>query len=140
MVADFAAGGPARVLVGLMWNDSDVAAVLGSLLGEGDVPEQMELPRRLGPSFDQVLVAGQPVGVSTGRTVSPHLRAMISLCVVDREHSTPGTELVVIWGRQHTTTGDPGDRHHPAVQAGPPPDRRHTAQGSMIRGDHAARR
>lgn len=102
LVAEHAAGGPARVLVGLMWNDADVAAVLAALLGGGDVPEQMDMPRRLGPSFDQVLVAGRPVGVSTGRTVSPHLRAMISLCVVEREHSTPGTEAVVVWGRQGT--------------------------------------
>jgi vanillate/3-O-methylgallate O-demethylase len=53
-----------------MWNDADVAAVLGSLLGDGEVSEQMDLPRRLGPSFDRVLVSGKPVGVSTGRTVS----------------------------------------------------------------------
>lgn len=97
-----AAGDPARVLVGLVWDAADVTGVLGSLLGDGEIPEQMDLPRRLGPSFDQVLVGGQPVGVSTGRTVSSVLRAMISLCVIERERSAPGTDVVVVWGRPGT--------------------------------------
>ena len=41
-------------------------------------------------------------GVSTGRTVSPTLRAMISLCVIDRAHTRPRTEVTVIWGRPGT--------------------------------------
>jgi vanillate/3-O-methylgallate O-demethylase len=64
--------------VGLTWNAADVAAVLTSMLGGGELPDQMDMPRLAGPSFDQVLAGGTPVGVSTGRTVSPTLRAMIS--------------------------------------------------------------
>jgi vanillate/3-O-methylgallate O-demethylase len=61
-----------------------VIGVLTSMLGDGELPDQMDMPRLAGPSFDQVLIGGTPVGVSTGRTVSPTLRAMISLCVIDR--------------------------------------------------------
>jgi glycine cleavage system aminomethyltransferase T len=99
LLADAAHGGPSRVLVGLLWNSADVIDVFASLFRDGDIYDQMELPRRQGPAFDQVRVAGSPAGVSTGRTVSPHLRAAISLCVIDREHSTPGTSVVVVWGR-----------------------------------------
>ena len=60
------------------------------------------MPWLAGPSFDQVLSGGAPAGVSTGRTVSPALRAMISLCVIDRAHAVPGTEVTVIWGRPGT--------------------------------------
>jgi vanillate/3-O-methylgallate O-demethylase len=102
LVADAAAGGPARVLAGLVWNAADVTGVLASVLGDGEIPEQMDIPRRLGPSFDQVLISGKPAGVSTGRTLSAHLRATISLCVIDREHAAPGTDVVVIWGRPGT--------------------------------------
>jgi glycine cleavage system aminomethyltransferase T len=102
LAADVAGGGPARVLRGLTWNPADVAGVLTSLLGGAEVPEQMDLPRLLGPSFDQVLGSGGPVGVSTGRTLSPHLRAMISLCVIGRDHAAPGTEVTVVWGRPGT--------------------------------------
>jgi vanillate/3-O-methylgallate O-demethylase len=119
---------PARTLVGLLWNDADVTGVLASLLGTEDIPAQMDLPRRLGPSFDQVLAAGRPVGVSTGRTVSPHLRAMISLCVVGREHSTPDTEVVVLWGKP----GTPQREIRATVTALPfRPDRRRTDVTSL---------
>ena len=102
LAADAAAGGPGRVLAGLTWNAADVAGVLTSVLGGGDLPDQMDMPRLAGPSFDQVLRGGAPVGVSTGRTVSPALRAMISLCVIDRAHAAPGTAVTVLWGRPGT--------------------------------------
>ncbi|OHV74335.1 glycine cleavage protein T [Pseudofrankia sp. BMG5.36] len=102
LVADAAFGGPARVLTGLVWNDTDVINVFTSMLGGGDVSEQMDIPRRLGPSFDQVLASGSPVGVSTGRALSMHLRSTISLCVIDRQQAAPGTEVVVVWGRPGT--------------------------------------
>jgi len=102
LAADAAAGGPARTLAGLTWNAADVTGVLTSMLGDGDLPDQMDMPRLAGPSFDQVLIGDAPVGVSTGRTVSPTLRAMISLCVIDRAHAAPGTGVTVVWGRPGT--------------------------------------
>jgi vanillate/3-O-methylgallate O-demethylase len=102
LAADAAAGVPGRVLVGLTWNPADVAGVLSSVLGGGEIPEQMEIPRLAGPSFDQVLAGGQAAGVSTGRTLSPTLRAMISLCVIDPAHAARGTAVSVVWGRPGT--------------------------------------
>lgn len=102
LAADAANGVATRELVGLLWNKQDVADILTALLEDGVAPEQMELPRRRGPSFDQVLRSGTPVGVSTGRTLSPNLRATISLCVIDPAYTTPGTEVAVLWGRPGT--------------------------------------
>jgi vanillate/3-O-methylgallate O-demethylase len=102
LAADAASGGPVRILVGLTWNAADVAGVLTSMLGGGELPDQMDMPRLAGPSFDRVLLGDAEVGVSTGRTVSPALRVMISLCVIDRAHAAPGTEVTVIWGRPGT--------------------------------------
>lgn len=102
LAADAAGGGPARTLAGLTWSAADVTGVLTSMLGDGELPDQMDMPRLAGPSFDQVVLGGAPAGVSTGRTVSPTLRAMISLCVIDRAHAAPGTEVTVIWGRPGT--------------------------------------
>ncbi|MBR7826971.1 hypothetical protein KDK95_11705 [Actinospica sp. MGRD01-02] len=101
VVADSAEGG-GRKLMGLVWNVEDVASVLTSVLGEAEIPDQMELPRQPGPSFDQVLAAGRPVGVSSGRTLSAGLRSMISLCVIDAEHAAAGTAVTVLWGRPGT--------------------------------------
>lgn len=103
LLADAQAGGPARTLVGLVWNPDDVIDVFAAPLRDtGDIPDQMDIPRRLGPAFDQVLVDGERVGVSSGRTLSVNVRAMISLCVIDRSVATPGTDVVVIWGRPGT--------------------------------------
>jgi vanillate/3-O-methylgallate O-demethylase len=102
LAADAASGGPARILVGLTWNATDVAGVLTSMLSGGELPDQMDMPRLAGPSFDQVRIGDAQTGVSTGRTVSPTLRAMISLCVIDRAHAAPGTEVTVVWGRPGT--------------------------------------
>lgn len=102
LAADAASGAPGRVLVGLLWNKQDVGGVLTSLLDDAEAPDQMDLPRRRGPSFDQVLLSGSLVGVSTGRALSPNLRATVSLCVIDPACATPGTEVVVLWGRPGT--------------------------------------
>ena len=100
--AELAAGGPARRLVGLVWNEADVAGVLTSLPGAGDIVEQMEIPRSDAPSFDGVYRTGDLVGVSSGRCLSANLRATISLCALDREHAEIGAEVVVRWGRTGT--------------------------------------
>ncbi|MGW2520230.1 aminomethyl transferase family protein [Streptomyces sp. NPDC001617] len=123
LVADAAKGEPYRKLVGLRWNASDVAAILAATLGEGDLPDAMELPRGRGPVFDQVLVGGRCVGASTGRTVSVNLRSTISLCVIDPAHAGPGTEVVVLWGKPGTA-----QREIRATVAALPfkPDRRRT--------------
>jgi len=102
LASDAASGGPARNIVGLTWNADDVAGVLTAMLRGGELPDQMDMPRLAGPSFDQILIGDAQAGVSTGRTVSPTLRAMISLCVIDRAHPAPGTNVTVIWGRPGT--------------------------------------
>lgn len=102
LAADAAGGGPGRTLVGLRWNAEDVAGILTAHLGEGELPDAMEVPRGRGPAFDQVLVDGRQSGVSTGRTLSVNLRATISLCVIDEAHATPGRDVVVLWGRPDT--------------------------------------
>ncbi|MGI5452368.1 aminomethyl transferase family protein [Streptomyces sp. CA-249302] len=102
LAADAAKEEPQRTLVGLRWNAADVAGILTAPLGEGDLPDPMELPRGRGPAFDQVLAGGRRVGVSTGRTVSVNLRSTISLCVIEPAHAASGTELAVLWGRPGT--------------------------------------
>ncbi|PUB32311.1 glycine cleavage system aminomethyltransferase T [Promicromonospora sp. AC04] len=103
LAADAAAGGPGRSLVGLVWDHADVAQVLGEgpFATEGPV-DSMELPRYQGMSFDQVLMGDVGVGVSSGRSLSISVGETISLSVLDREHTAPGTEVTVVWGRPGT--------------------------------------
>ena len=102
LAADAAGGQPRRTLMGLRWNHADVVGIISACLGEGGLPDPMELPRGRAPVFDQVLAGGHPVGVSTGRTMSVNLRSTISLCVIDEGHAVPGADVVVLWGRPGT--------------------------------------
>jgi vanillate/3-O-methylgallate O-demethylase len=98
LAAEAADGGPARVLTGLHWNNEDIIALFAAQFGDDPLPEPMDMPRKVGGSFDQVLHNGRPVGVSTGRTFSAHLRRTISLCLLERGLATPGTPVTVLWG------------------------------------------
>jgi len=101
LIAEKKAGGPARRVVGLRWNSEDVIDVFAALFRPGAIPPQMDMPRmihRHALDPDQVLKAGKVVGCSTSRVYSSYLRQMISLCVIDRELTQPGTEVVIVWG------------------------------------------
>ena len=95
-------GGPARTLIGLVWDTDDVAAVFASVVGPDEPADAMELPRHQGLTHDRIVLDGRDIGISSGRSLSAHLRATISLGVVERAHAVPGTELTVIWGRPGT--------------------------------------
>ena len=125
LVEEASSGGSRRVLAGLRWNNADVAAVAAGVF---DGVEQMEVPRLNGPSFDQVLAGGRPAGVSTGRALSLNVGATISLGVLDREHTSPGTPVTVLWGRPGTDQRE----IRAEVTALPfKPDRRRTDVGKL---------
>ena len=94
-------GGPRSRIVGLRWNSEDVVGVYAALFGSGPIAAQMEMPRMIHRHAlypDKVLKGDRVVGCSTSRVYSAYLRQMISLCVIDRELTAPGTEVVVVWG------------------------------------------
>jgi glycine cleavage system aminomethyltransferase T len=101
LLAERNAGGPARRIVGLKWNSDDVIDVFAALFRPGPVPTPMELPRvthKFAMDPDKVLKDGRVVGCSTSRAYSPFFRQMISLCVIDKGLTEPGTEVTVVWG------------------------------------------
>ena len=126
LAADAASGVPGRVLVGLTWNPQDVAGVLRSVLGDGEIPEQMEIPRLRRPELRP-----GPRRRRTGRGIDrPHPEpdaAGDDLPMRDRPGARrpryPSERRVGQAG--HRPAGNPGRGQRPAVQAGPPPHRRH---------------
>ncbi|GAA1704466.1 aminomethyltransferase family protein [Microbacterium sediminicola] len=90
-----------RAFVGLIWDTADVQGVFASLFDD-EPADQMTLPRFSGPAFDRVQVAGDDVGVASGRTYSPFLRKVISFAALAPEHAAPGTTVEVLWGRPGT--------------------------------------
>lgn len=91
---------PRRLIRTLVWNADDVVEIFASLFRQGKPYHFMEMPRdqRGFMWADRVQAGGALVGVSTSRGYSYYFREMLSLCVVDVEHSALGTELVLLWG------------------------------------------
>jgi vanillate/3-O-methylgallate O-demethylase len=105
LIAEKNNGGPARRIVGLIWNKDDVIDVFASLFrdDEGERFRQMDMPRtivRHAIDPDKVTKNSKVVGCSTSRIYSSFLRKMISLCVIDRSLTERGTEVVVVWGNK----------------------------------------
>jgi len=94
---------PRRKKVTLVWNGEDVARVFRSLFHTGgDIAKYIDFPLANYSTlpYDQVLKNGKTVGVSTYTGYTYNERAMISLAIIDVEHSELGTELMLVWGEE----------------------------------------
>lgn len=90
-----------RQIVTLEWNTDDVIDVYASLYREGDHYDYIEMPRTLYwvSHMDKVVNSeDKPIGTSASYGYSYFFRKNLSLCVIDNEYATPGTEVTLIWG------------------------------------------
>ena len=104
-----------RKKVTLVWNGEDIKRVFGSLFhGGGDIEKYIDLPLANYSTlpYDKVLKNGKTIGVSTYTGYTYNERAMISLAMVDVEHSDPGVEVTVIWGEQGRGSTKPTVERH----------------------------
>jgi len=111
------AGNPRRKKVTLVWNGDDVARVGKSLFHAGDIAKYIDLPLANYATlpFDKVLKDDKTAGLSTYTGYTYNERAMVSLAVVDIEHSEPGTEVTLVWGEEGRGSPKPTVERH--VQA-----------------------
>ncbi len=106
---------PRRKKVTLVWNGDDVARAFGSLFhGSGDITKYIDLPLANYSTlpYDRVLKDGKTVGVSTYTGYTYNERAMISLAMVDIEHSEPGAQVTLVWGEQGRGSSKPTVERH----------------------------
>ena len=110
---------PARTKVTLVWNGDDVERTLGSLFSDrGDIAKYIDLPLANYATlpYDRVVSGGRAVGLSTYTGYNFNERALLSLAIVDNDHSRPGTEVSVVWGEEHGGTTKPTvERHRQAT-------------------------
>ena len=110
--------GPSRQKVTLVWDEADVQRTIGaSLRAEGAPAKFLELPksRYATHQYDTILVDDRQVGISSDCGYIANERSFLSLAIVDAEHATPGTEVVVVWGEDPNTT-KPGVEPHEQVE------------------------
>jgi vanillate/3-O-methylgallate O-demethylase len=106
-----------RQKVTLIWNADDVARAFRSLFGT-DAAKYVDLPLANYATlpYDTVLRDGRPAGVSTYTGYTYNERAMVSLAIVDREHSEPGTGVTVVWGEAGGGSSKPTVERHAQME------------------------
>jgi vanillate/3-O-methylgallate O-demethylase len=109
------AGKPNRKKVTLVWNDQDLAKVFQTLFHVGgDAAKYIDLPiaNYATLPYDKVLSDGKIIGISTYTGYTYNERAMVSLAMLDIEHSAPGTEVTVVWGEEGRGSSKPTVERH----------------------------
>jgi vanillate/3-O-methylgallate O-demethylase len=99
LVRENEAGGPARTLMGLMWNSDDMAELYAALFRDEPSAPPPDLPYgQFRMFYCKLLQGNEHVGWASGVTYSPNIRRMISLARIRKDLAIPGTELSVVWG------------------------------------------
>ena len=108
------APGPHRKKVTLVWDKASVLDIFAGMMGEFPGPKLMELPsgHYAAHPYDQVLVNGELVGLSTYPTYSANERAWISLAMVRDDLAAQGTRLDILWGEKDGGTAKPHVEPH----------------------------
>ena len=109
------AANPRRKKVTLVWNGDDVEHAWGSLVhGHGDPTKFIDVPLANYSTlpYDKVLKDGKVVGLSTYTGYTYNERAMISLAVIDAEHSEPGDHVTLVWGEEGRGSTKPTVERH----------------------------
>ena len=105
------AANPRRSIVTLEWQKEDVLDIYASYFDEGEPYAFLDWPtqQRWVAWFDRVEVGGTLIGLSTPPGYSFYYRKVLSLAILDREYTAPGTPVTVVWGEP--------DRRQKAVRA-----------------------
>ncbi|WP_181782918.1 aminomethyl transferase family protein [Pseudonocardia pini] len=104
---------PPRTKVTLVWDNDDVTAAIGSLLGKGPGAKYLDLPkiRYALHQEDKVLLGGEQIGISLDCGYIANERAMVSLATIAKEHAEPGTEVTVVWGEEPNSAKPQVEEH-----------------------------
>jgi glycine cleavage system aminomethyltransferase T len=109
------AGDEHRTKVTLALDDDDVTRTIGMMLRpDGTRAKFIDWPSAVYAMhpFDRVTIAGDTIGVSTWIGYSANEGKMLTLAVVDAQHSEPGTEVTLVWGEEHGGSAKPTVERH----------------------------
>jgi len=106
---------PRRKKVTLVWSGHDFARAFRSLCQpDSDITKYVDLPLANYSTlpYDKVIKGGKTVGLSTYTGYTYNERAMISLAMIDIEHSEAGKELTLVWGEEGRGSSKPTVERH----------------------------
>ena len=108
------AGKKHRNKVTLALNSDDVRRVIGTAFQQRDRNKYMDFPSAVYAMhpYDKVLANGKTAGLSTWVGYSSNYGKMLTLAIVNAEHSTPGAEVTLVWGEAGGGSAKPTVERH----------------------------
>jgi glycine cleavage system aminomethyltransferase T len=112
------AANPRRKKVTLVLNGEDVTRAIGTMFQKGSKAKYFDFPSSVYSTlpYDKVLKDGRIIGISTWCGYSANESAMLTLAIVDVEHSEPGTEVTFVWGEEGGGSSKPTVERHVQVE------------------------
>ena len=110
--------GPHRRKVTLALDDASVTDAMNTMFDDGLQAKFIEFPSAVYSMhpYDAVTVEGDLVGLSTWIGYSVNEAKMLTLAMVEEEHSSPGTEVTLVWGEPNGGTRKPAVERHKLVE------------------------
>jgi syringate O-demethylase len=108
------AANPRRKKVTLVLNNEDVTRAIGTMFTKGHRAKFFDWPSAVYSTlpYDKVLKDGRTIGVSTWCGYSSNEGAMLTLAMIDVEHSEPGTPVTFVWGEEGGGSSKPTVERH----------------------------
>ena len=108
------AAAPRRKKVTLVLNSEDVTRGISTMFTQGNRTKYFDFPSAVYATlpYDKVLKDGRTIGVSTWCGYSANEGAMLTLAIVNTEHSEPGTPVTFVWGEEGGGSSKPTVERH----------------------------
>ena len=112
------AANPKRTKVTLALNSEDITRAIGTMFQKENRAKYFDFPSSVYSTlpYDKVLRDGKMIGISTWCGYSSNEGRMLTLAMVDNEHSVPGTEVTFVWGEEGGGTSKPTVERHVQTQ------------------------
>ncbi|MBZ5501354.1 MAG: aminomethyl transferase family protein [Acidobacteriia bacterium] len=112
------AANPKRKKVTLALNDEDVTRALGTMFQKKDRAKYFDFPSAVYSTlpYDKVMKDGKTVGISTWCGYSSNEGKMLTLAILNKEVTEPGTEVTFVWGEEGGGSSKPTVERHVQTQ------------------------
>ena len=109
---------PRRKKVTLVLNGEDVTQCMATMFQRENRTKYFDFPSSVYSTlpYDKVVKDGRTIGVSTWCGYSANEGAMLTLAMVDVEHSEPGTPVTFVWGEEGGGSKKPTVERHRQVE------------------------
>ena len=105
---------PHRKKVTLALDNDDVTRAIGTMFQKTGRAKYFDFPSAVYSTlpYDKVLRDGKLAGISTWCGYSANEGRMLTLAMLDEEHSEPGTEVTFVWGEEAGGSSKPTVERH----------------------------